>query len=382
MKKTCVCALLAVLVLSLALAGCTPAAAPTPAPEPIKIAILGPLSGDVKVLGDTHRDGALLAIDEWTAKGGILGRPIEPVIGDTKCDPKEAADVANKVVFQDQVHYIVGAICSSASIPISEITNPNHVIQVTWSTNPAVTEREDGSCKEYTFRTAVLDTFVAESAAKFVMNRLNAKTAAVLFDTGDDFVKGLAEFFRESFTDLGGEVQVYEAYTKDDTDFSGLLTKVANAGVDVIYLPDRYPKANLVGAQARDIALDIPFFGADVWMHEELDMEAQDGAHFATLYSPEAAEAQDFVKAYSEKYGKEPDMSAAYGYDGAKVLLMAIEEAGVDDPEKVREILASMQYDGVTGRTEFGRCNNPTKPVFIYQIDKDQGYVFVEAFAQ
>ena len=146
-------------------------------------------------------------------------------------------------------------------------------------------------------------------------------------------------------------------------------------------MPDRYPKANLVGAQAKEIGIEATFFGCDAWQREELDTDVLDGAYFGTLFSDEAPDAQSFVEAYREKFGKTADMSCAFGYDGIGILLTAIEKAGVDDPVKVREVLATMEYEGVTGSTRFEGCNNPAKPVFIYRVDKDEGLVFVDMFS-
>ena len=121
-----------------------------------------PLSGDVKTFGESTRDGALMAIDEAKAAGW----EIEVVIADSKCDAQEAANAANKVIFEDEVKYIIGEVCSSASIPISEIAEANKVLQISpTSTNPAVTVNEDGSVKEYVFRACFLDPFQGEVVA-------------------------------------------------------------------------------------------------------------------------------------------------------------------------------------------------------------------------
>ena len=79
------------------------------------------MSGDVKTFGESSSNGVDLAFNEARAAGW----EIETVLGDTKCDAQEAANVANKVINQDNVSYILGAVCSSASIPISEIANPS-----------------------------------------------------------------------------------------------------------------------------------------------------------------------------------------------------------------------------------------------------------------
>jgi len=76
------------------------------------------------------RDGALLAIEEWNAKGGVLKKKVEAIVEDSQCTPDPAVNAANKVIDQDKVKFIIGEVCSKASIPVSEIANAKKVIQV------------------------------------------------------------------------------------------------------------------------------------------------------------------------------------------------------------------------------------------------------------
>ena len=107
----------------------------------LKVAILAPLSGPVPTFGVSTRDGALLAIQEWNDKGGVLGMKIVPVVEDSQCTPDPAVNAANKVIDQDKVHYIIGEVCSKASIPVSEIVNQKHVVQI----SPTSTNKSDRS---------------------------------------------------------------------------------------------------------------------------------------------------------------------------------------------------------------------------------------------
>ncbi len=139
---------------------------------PIKVAILAPLSGQVQTFGESTRDGALLAIEEWNAKGGVLGQKIEAVIADSQCSADPAVNAANKVIDQDGVHYIVGEVCSSASIPISEITEAKGVVQISpTSTNTQVTLNQDGTTKQYVFRACFIDPFQGLVMAKFALGQ-------------------------------------------------------------------------------------------------------------------------------------------------------------------------------------------------------------------
>ncbi|MFW6135233.1 MAG: ABC transporter substrate-binding protein [Chloroflexota bacterium] len=366
--------------------GCAPATeAPTEAPaeeepaeeepaeeaEPLKIAMLAAMSGDVKTFGEGTKRGVDMAVAEWNAKGGVLGREIEVIVGDTKCDAQEAANVANKVINQDQVNYIVGAVCSSASIPISEIANAAGVVQISPpSTNPQVTINEDGSNKEYIFRACFLDPFQGEVDAAFAMDELGAQTAASLYDVGNDYVKGLAEYFKQSFEEMGGEVPVFEAYTKEDTDFSALLTKVADANVDVLFLPDYYNKANVIAKQAKERGVEAIMLGADGWDSPDLDLEATDGAYFSNHYSPYDPRpvVQDFIASFEDEYGMTPDFTAVLAYDATHVLLQAIENAGVDDPAVVKDELAAIEFEGVAGDIRFDEYGDPIKKAAISYI--------------
>ncbi|MEA3407444.1 MAG: ABC transporter substrate-binding protein [Chloroflexota bacterium] len=340
-------------------------------PKTLKIAILGPLSGDVKTFGESNRNGALMAIEEAQAEG----MEIEPIIEDTRCDPQEAANAANKVIFEDEVKFIVGALCSSASIPISEISEANKVLQISGqSTNPSVTINEDGTNKEYVFRACFLDPFQGRVMATFAREDLGAEKAAVLYDVGNDYVKGLAEYFKSAFEELGGSVPVFEAYTKDDTDFSAVLGKVKAAEVDVLFLPDYYAKNNLIAAQVKEKDIEATLLGGDGWDSSELEFELFEGGYHSNHYSPADPRpvVQNFVEAYKEKYGAEPDALATLGYDATKILLQAIQEADSHDPSKVKDAMAGIEYEGVSGEISFDEYGDPIKNAAIVKIEDGQ----------
>jgi len=363
MKRTLWALLALVMVLSMVLSGC---AQKVGTGKAIKVAIVVPLSGDVKTFGESTKAGAMMAIEE--AQAG--GMKFDVVTADSKCDAQEAANAANKVISQDKVKYIIGEVCSSASIPISGIANANKVLQISpTSTNPAVTVNEDGTVKPYTFRACFLDPFQGEVNASLAVE-LGAKKAAVLYDVGNDYVKGLAEYFKAAFEKKGGTVPVFEAYTKDDTDFAGVLGKVAAAGVDVLFLPDYYPKVNLIAAQVKEKGIKAIMIGGDGWDSPDLNLSLLEGCYFSNHYSPAdpRPEVQNFVKAYQAKYGAVPDALATLAYDAAKILIQSIQEAGKDDPTLVKDKMAAIKYSGVSGEITFDKNHDPIKKAAIIKI--------------
>jgi branched-chain amino acid transport system substrate-binding protein len=345
--------------------------------EPLKVAILAPLSGPVPTFGVMTRDGALLAIEEWNAKGGVLGRKIVPVVEDSQCTPDPAVNAANKVIDQDKVHYIVGEVCSKASIPISEIANSKKVVQVSpTSTNPDVTVGKDGKVKDYIFRACFIDPFQGTVGAKFALGTLKAKTAFIMLDQSNDYVKGLAEFFEKAFVAGGGKVVGKETYTSKDTDFSAILSKVAAAKPDLIYLPDYYNVVNLATKQAKEKGIKAPFMGGDGWDSSDLDLKAADGGYFTNHYSPEDTRpaVKEFVKAFGAKFKddkgqpKVPDALAALAYDAANILLTGIKNAGADDTAKVKNALGKTEFNAVSGRIMFDKSHNPVKSATILAV--------------
>jgi len=347
------------------------------APKALKVAILAPLSGPVPTFGVSTRDGALLALDEWNAKGGVLNLKITPIVEDSQCTPDPAVNAANKVINQDKVHYIVGEVCSKASIPMSEIANAAKVIQISpTSTNTAVTVDKNGATKPYIFRACFIDPFQGKVGATFATNNLKAKKAFIMSDQSNDYVKGLAEAFEATFTQLGGKIVGKENYTSTDTDFSAILSKVKSAKPDIVYMPDYYNVINLATKQAKEKGITAPFMGGDGWDSSDLDVKAADGGYYTNHYDPAdpRPEVQNFLKAYGDKYkdasGKPivPDALAALAYDATNLLLQGIQNAGADNTDKVKAALEGISFNAVSGKITFDAQHNPIKGAVIIHV--------------
>jgi branched-chain amino acid transport system substrate-binding protein len=377
-----------------------PAAEPTattaPAPEPtattaaaapaagggVKVALLAPMTGQVSTFGVSTKNGVDMAVAEWNANGGVAGQQIELVVEDSQCSPEPAVNAANVAIDQEGAKFIIGEVCSSASIPVSQIADAKHVLQISpTSTNPGVTVDANGNVKPYVFRACFIDPFQGTVGANFALKTLKAKTAFIMLDQGNDYVRGLAEFFEKAFTEGGGQIVGKETYTSQDTDFSAILSKVAEAKPDVLYLPDYYPIVNLVGAQVKERGLNVTMVGGDGWDSADLDRKAADGGYYTNHYSPEDTRpiVQDWVKKYTDKYGAAPDALATLGYDAANMLFTAMKNANSTDPDKVKDALASLKdFVGVSGNISMDAQHNPVKSAVVLQV-KDGQIKFVES---
>jgi branched-chain amino acid transport system substrate-binding protein len=341
----------------------------------IKIGLITPLSGDVKTYGESVRNSFLIAVEEANARGGVAGMKITYVIQDDKNDATEAANVANLLVNQYRVKAIVGSVTSKATIPVSDIIQAAKIPTLTpTATNPKVTVA-DGKRKDYMFRSCFIDPFQGMVMARFSRDTLKKKSAAVLFDASNDYSKGTAEVFRDAFRKQGGTVAAFEAYGKDDVDFSALLTKVKASGADVLFLPDYYNKVGLIAKQAQEKGLKIQLVGPDGWDSPDLVKiagTAIEGGYFSNHYSPDdlRPEVVAWVKKYKEKHGQVPDALGTLAYDGTNLLLEAIRKAGSDDPKKIRDALASIKgFNGVTGKATLDMNGDSIKSAAIVKIE-------------
>lgn len=383
--------ILASLVALVLLAGCAGTKAPaqgggSSAAKEIKIGLIAPLSGDVKTFGESTKNGFELALAQVGNKVGDI--TIKTVVGDDRNDPTEGVNLATKFITQDKVQAIIGSVTSKVTIPVTEVANQNKVVLVTGTaTNEKVTMGEKGR-KDYIFRACFIDPFQGQVGAKFALNTLKAKTAAVLYDKGNDYTVGLSENFKKNFEAGGGKVVAWEAYSKDDSDFSAILTKVAGAKPDMLYLPDYYNKISLIGKQAKAKGLNVPMVGGDGWDSSDIDWATMDGGYFTNHYSPEDSrpEVQKFVKEYGEKFkdkdGKpqKPDALAALAYDATLVLLEGIKKSGSTDATKIRDAIQNLKdFTAVSGKITYDKSGNPIKSAAILQIKADKTQKFIES---
>jgi len=343
----------------------------------IKIGILAPLTGDVKTFGESTINGAKMAIEK--AGGKVGDYKIEIVTADDRNDATEAVNVATKLISQDKVVGIVGSVTSKTTIPVSKLANDSKVILISGTaTNEKVTV-DDGKRKDFIFRACFIDPFQGKVAAKFALDNLKKKTAAVLYDQGNDYTIGLANNFKQSFTAGGGTVTDFLAYSQTDVDFSAVLTNIAKKNPDIVYLPDYYQKVSLIGKQAREKGIKAVFLGGDGWDSKDLDYKTMEGSYFTNHYSPDdtSPQVKEFVSAYKAKYGSTPDALAALAYDAASLLVNAVKTANSKDPVAIQKAMAGTKdFQTVSGKITFDKDGNPIKSATILQV-KDGKQAFV-----
>lgn len=360
------------------------AAAPALAAE-IVVGLNVELTGSIPVVGQSSLNGARMAVDEVNQAGGLqVGGQRYTVrlqAEDNEDKAQSAVAAAQKLYYQDNVIAMIGPNASRNAVPAADIAESARAPMISpWSTNPNTTKG-----KRYVFRAAFTDDFQGRVVASFARQHFNAQRAAVLFDVASEYNKGIAEVFRQAFTELGGQVVAFETYTTGDKDFLSQLTKIRAARPDILFLPNYYSEVPLQVQQAHMIGLNVPIIGSDSWGFGDLltlggaDME---GLMFTTHYAPDIATpvARRFIDAYRQRYGSAPDDVAALTYDSFQLLFLALQQAGRVDRGAVRDALASIQrYEGVTGTMQFKGTGDPIKSAVVIQIKDGQFKYFTTA---
>jgi len=376
-----------IMLVGMTISGCTKGGEPT-----INVGLIAELTGDIPAVGASCRNAAEMAVKEMNEAGGIevAGKKYKVVLltEDSANKPEQAASSTQKLITQKNVIAIIGPNSSSNAIPASEIAESSKVPLITpWSTNPKTTlDAKSRAPKKFVFRAAFIDPFQGRVVAKFALDNMHAKKAAVLYDVASDYNKGIAEYFKKTFEEGGGRVVAFESYTTNDRDFSAQLTKIKDAAPDVIFLPNYYNDVPLQVQQAHRLGIKAPFIGSDSWGSQELmklcgkDCE---GYYFSTHYSADSASpvARKFIQSYTSIYGTTPDDVAALTYDAFGLLRQALENAGKIDREAVRNALARLPgYEGVTGKMQFREgSGDPIKSAVILQIKGDKFVWFANA---
>lgn len=341
--------------------------------EVIKIGVAAPMTGDQAKIGTDLRNGVTLAVEEWNAKGGVLGKKIAVVAVDDQHDPKQAVSVANKLV-NERVAGVVGHFNSSCSIPSSDVYNRGGVPLISpGSTNPQLTEKGYRGV----FRVCGRDDQQGKVGAEFVTNKLNLKRIAVIHDK-TTYGQGLADEFRK-FVNGKVEIVYYGGIIQGDKDFKTVLTSLKQKNPQLIYFGGIYPEAGLLVKQARELGITVPFMSGDGTIDQKFveiaGTKAAEGTYLT--FSPDTKKmptAKAFLDNYEKKYGEIGPYSV-YAYDAANILLTAVREAGSSEGKAVMEKLHTVKFPGALGEISFDSKGDVTASPYVVWITKDGKFI-------
>lgn len=374
-----------ILIVSLLFAGCAPAAAPTGGSaasgdtsggESINIGGGFALTGPLSSIDQPAANGALLAMKEINAAGGVLGKSINLVVHDSKYDMSLTAQVAKQFVEQDGV---VGVIGFSDSDSVLAAGPTIQAAGLPFITSGATSPKIPTQIGDKMFLACFGDNVQAAAGAEYAFTNFG-KRAYFLWDKGVEYTTLLGAYFKSSFTDLGGEIVLEDSYEDNATDFSAQIAKVKALPEqpDFYYVAAMPHNVGPVVKQMRDAGITGPIVGGDGYDTPDILSVAGEAAN-NVWFTTHALIDKDggtepikkFIAAYNAEYGHDPENAfAALGYDAMMLMADAIKRAGSTDPAAIAQAIKETNaYPGITGSITYGDSNVPQKGVTLIKID-------------
>ena len=365
-------------VMALSLAGCSggsmddsSSSSAKASGDSITIGTVTTNSGTAAAYGEAEVKGFELAVSEINAKGGINGKKVKLESMDDKGDATEASNAYNKLAGDNNVLAVAGPTISATTAAVAPLADQSKLVTIA----PAATS-DSIETGNYLFRTCFKDSYQGEVAARFAAENLKVKKVAVLYGTGDSYSSGVGEAFAKAAEKLGLEVVDKESSSSaDDTEYSAQLQKIQASGAELLYAPYYYSVAGpYIIPQARSVGFEGYVMGPDGYDGLKLtgDKSQYNKTYYTTHYSADDntnTKVQDFIKSYKSKNNAEPNTFAALGYDTIYMIKQAIEKAGKNATrEDVRNAVASMTFDGVTGKFTMDKSGSPTKSVIVLEM--------------
>lgn len=339
-------------------------ALPAAQAQNIKIAVVGPQTGPVTQYGEMVREGVDTAVERINAAGGVDGRKLEIVAVDDACEPKQGPVAANRVV-NDKIGFVVGAVCSGATIAAAPIYNSEGVVMITPSaTAPALT---DGKNYQFIFRTIGRDDQQGPAAARFIAEKIKPAKTAVLHDK-QSYGQGIATSVKDGLAKAGIPVAVFEGINAGDSDYSAVITKLKSAGVDFVYYGGYHPEMGLLLRQAQEQGLKARFMGPEGTGNPDINAIAGDAVEGMLLTLPadfsQQADNAAIAKAFTDKKRNPGGAFQLTAYAATQVIADAIKGAGSTDPSKVAAYLHAHAFDTPIGKVSWNKQGDLTSFAF------------------
>ncbi|MCX7831167.1 MAG: branched-chain amino acid ABC transporter substrate-binding protein, partial [Acidobacteria bacterium] len=225
----------------------------------VTVAVVAPLSGDDQAEGESILNAVKLAVDEWNAKGGLFGKPIELISKDDKENPETAVMIANELS-RKKVSAVIGHYTSACTLAARDKYVENRILMITpSSTNPAVTD----GIYQTIFRVCGRDDEQGETAAQYVYKAWPEAKVALLYDESP-YGKGLSERFLAEFSALSKKESVlFKHFDRSMMDFSAISKEVKEKEPTLVYFGGLFLQGAELLKALRKEGIQATFFSGD-----------------------------------------------------------------------------------------------------------------------
>jgi branched-chain amino acid transport system substrate-binding protein len=339
----------------------------------VLIATAGPITGQLAAMGEQYRQGATKAVADINAAGGVMGEKLVLEIGDDACDPKQAVNVANQLASKG-VKFVAGHLCSGSSIPASKVYEEEGILQITpASTNPKFTDEGGWNVARVCGRDDAQGAFAGAHLAKAYAG----KNVAIV-DDKSAYGKGLADETRKAMNAAGLKEVLNESINAGEKDYSALVSKLKDAGVEAVYFGGYHPEAGLILKQMSEQGLNAKMMSGDSMNVAELWSiadKATENLIFTFAPDPRNIPAAAKIVEEFKASGYDPESYTLYTYAAVQMYAAAATATGGWDNKKIAEWLrAGNTVQTVMGDITLDSKGDIKNPTYVWYAWKDGKY--------
>lgn len=352
----------------------TAPAAPTPpgAPEPLRIAIVAELTGGGAAAGISFRRGAELAVRHVNEEGGVLGRPLQATVADTRSDPATAAAQVQQAVKDD--HFAVFGPVYSASVLSSMVhTRPAEVPHFIGGEAMAITRQGHPSL----FRTSFTQAIAMPKLAVYLSERTTLRRVALIY-VDNDFGRGGFDALKLAMSTGRAELALAVPTPQGEANFAPAVSAVQASGADAVIVYCHEEESARALRELRKQGWRKPIYGESTLVSPkviELAGAAAEGviAHVGLTVDAPIPAIQRFRERYVAAFQAEPDHNSMKGYAGVHVMKIAIERAGRADRAALVQAMKGLRvnaarHPGALMYTEYDRKGDLDRMSFLMEV--------------
>ena len=314
--------------------------------ESIKIAVAAPLTGDNSEYGIGFANAATLQVEEWN-KSGNLEKTIDIVKFDDKNSPEEGVSVANKIVSEKDIPVVIGHFASGVSMAAAPLYQENKIVEI----SPSASHPDYSSIGNFIFRNNTVIFNETKYIVDIAVNDFGRKKIGIVSiktDWGVSTAAIVKEIVEKDFPQV--EVVAHEEVIEGSDDYRPAITKLNEAGADVVISVGMYNLLAPLAKQYKEINPEIDIIGfSNSYSMELLNLggKSVEGVAFPVAFFAQSEDPKvvEFVNAYKDKFGSEPSALTAQAYDSVGIFLTAVKNVGLEDKDKLRDEINNLEYE-------------------------------------
>jgi branched-chain amino acid transport system substrate-binding protein len=346
----------------------------------IQIGVILPLTGEAASYGKNIKDGILLALEKYQFENPNSTN-IKFIFEDSKANPKDAITSFEKLTKLNDCKVILGCFSSSEVLSVAPLAEKNKIVLISpTATAPIITKSGD-----YIFRIIPSDDYDGIAMANFAYSNLKLKKIGII-NINNDYGIGISNVFSKKIIELGGNIVEQKSFDANSKNFNSILEAIKIKQPDGIYII-AVSEIGVILKKIKEMGIKCKILTVGLAETPEvisIAKNASDSVYYSyPSFQASSSESHivEFSKSYKSKYGFDPDVLAAYGFDLANITFSSLKGTENLNIEEFKTNLYNLQnFNGVTGKTSFDKNGDVQKSIGIKLINNGKFHWYINNF--